>query len=126
MTKKIMIIDDEKDTVGLVKEILESEGYDTVAAYSGKEALDFLKNVEVKPDLLLLDIFMPGMGGREVCEKIRQESSLKDLKVAFFTAATAFRGNDKQMLDELKVSDYITKPFDTDDLVKRVHRLLAE
>ena len=120
-----MIVDDEKDTVGLVKEILESEGYDTIVAYNGKEALDFLKNVEEKPDLLLLDMFMPEMSGRKVCEKIRQESSLKDLKVAFFTAA-AFRDKGKQMLKELEVSDYITKPFDMDDLLRRVRNIVGE
>lgn len=120
---KVMIVDDTEDTVGMVKKLLESEGYGTMVAYNGKEALDLLKKSKEKPDLVLLDMFMPEMSGREVCERIRQDDELKDIKVAFFTVA-AFRGQGKQMLKDLNVSDYITKPFDVDDMLKRVHKML--
>ena len=125
MTKKIMIVDDTIDTAGLVKKLLESEGYKTMDANNGKDALELLKKTDVKPDLVLLDMFMPEMSGREVCEQIRADADLKDLKVAFFTVA-AFRDKGKQMLEELNVSDYITKPFDIDDLLKRVRSILRE
>ena len=125
MVKKIMIVDDARDTVGMVKALLESEGFDTLTAYNGKEALAKLKEDADKPDLILLDMFMPEMSGREVCERIRKDSDLKDLKVAFFTVA-AFRGEGKQMLKDLQVLDYITKPFDIDDLLKRVQKILEE
>ena len=125
MVKTVMIVDDAEDTVGLVKKILESEGYTTMDASNGKEALKLLKKTKEKPDLLLLDMFMPEMSGREVCERIRKDKELKDLKVVFFTVAT-FRGQGKQMLKDLNVSDYITKPFDIDDLLKRVQRVLKE
>lgn len=125
MSKRIMIVDDTKDTVGMVKKFLESEGYETMDAYNGKDALELLKKAKQKPDLLLLDMFMPEMSGREVCERIRKDDDLKDLKVAFFTVA-AFRGQGKQMLKDLNVSDYITKPFDIDDLLKRVQKILEE
>jgi len=120
-----MIVDDTVDTVGMVKKFLESEGYETLDANNGKDALDLLKKTEVKPDLILLDMFMPEMSGREVCEKIRADKDLKDLKVAFFTVA-AFREKGKKMLEELNVSDYITKPFDIDDLLKRVKKIVGE
>jgi CheY-like chemotaxis protein len=118
-----MIIDDTRDTVGMVKALLESDGFDTLCAYDGKEALEKLKGIEEKPDLILLDMFMPEMSGREVCEKIRKDNELKDLKVIFFTVA-AFRGQGKQMLKDLHISDYITKPFDIDDLLKRIHKIV--
>lgn len=120
---KVMIVDDTEDTVGMVKKLLEFEGYGTMAAYNGKEALDMLKKSKEKPDLVLLDMFMPEMSGREVCERIRKDDELKDIKVAFFTVA-AFREQGKQMLKDLNVLDYITKPFDVDDLLKRVHKML--
>jgi len=123
--KTVMIVDDTRDTVGMVKKLLESEGYKTIEAYNGKEALELLKKACVKPDLVLLDMFMPEMSGREVCERIREDDDLRDLKVAFFTVA-AFRGQGKQMLEDLKVLDYIVKPFDVDDLLKRVRRMLGK
>ena len=123
--KTILIVDDTRDTVGMVKALLESQGFETLTAYNGKEALERLKEAKEKPDLVLLDMFMPEMSGREVCEHIRQDDELKDLKVEFFTVA-AFRGEGKQMLKDLQVLDYITKPFDIDDLVKRVRKMLGE
>jgi len=125
MVKTVMIVDDTKDTVGIVKKLLETEGYKTMTASDGKEALKLLKKTKEKPDLVLLDMFMPEMSGREVCERIRKDEGLKDLKVAFFTVA-AFRGQGKQMLKDLKVSDYIVKPFDIDDLLRRIRMMLEE
>jgi len=123
--KTVMIVDDTKDTVGMVKKLLESEGFKTMVAHNGKDALELLKKAERKPDLILLDMFMPEMSGREVCERIREDEELKDLNVAFFTVA-AFRGQGKQMLKDLNVLDYIAKPFDIDDLLKRVHKMVKD
>jgi len=129
MVKKIMIVDDTVDTVEMVEKLLQSEGYNTIIAFNGIDALNKLKglNDNEKPDLILLDMFMPKMSGREVCEKIRTDKDpfLKDIKIAFFTVAT-FKEYGKQILKELNVSDYITKPFDIDDLLKRVKNILGE
>ena len=76
MSKNVMIVDDTRDTVGMVKKLLESEGFQTMTAYNGKDALKMLKNVEQKPDLILLDMYMPEMSGREVCERIRNREWL--------------------------------------------------
>ena len=120
-----MIVDDAKDTVEMVATLLKSEGYNVLSAYQGSDALDKLRKSEQKPDLVLLDMFMPGMSGREVCETIRSDDSLRNLKVAFFTVA-AFSEQGKQMLKDLNVSDYIVKPFDVDDFLKRIHRMVNE
>ena len=125
MVKTVMIVDDAKDTVEMVATLLESEGYKVLSAYQGSDALDKLRKLEQKPDLVLLDMFMPGMSGREVCETIRGDDALHNLKVAFFTVA-AFSEQGKQMLKDLNVSDYIVKPFDIDDFLKRIHRMVNE
>jgi CheY-like chemotaxis protein len=129
MVKKIMIVDDTRDTVELVEKLLKSEGYTTIIAFNGKEALDKLRSVkdDERPDLILLDMFMPGMSGREVCKTIRadKDPGLKDIKIAFFTVAN-FKEQGKQILNDLKVIDYITKPFDVDDLLNRVRTMLEQ
>jgi CheY-like chemotaxis protein len=120
--KKIMVVDDEENLIELVKAILETEGFDVITAYNGKECLEKLKTA--KPDLILLDMMMPGMSGRETCENIRKDSKTKNLKVAFVTVAK-FSEVGKDILKKLNAVDYITKPFDNKDLVKRVKKALG-
>jgi CheY-like chemotaxis protein len=123
MAKKIMVIDDEENIVELVKAILENEGYEVITASDGKECLDKLKTT--KPDLILLDMMMPGMSGREVCERIRKDPRTKNLRVVFLTVAK-FSESGKNVLEKMKVADYITKPFDNKDLVARVKSALSK
>ena len=85
------------------------------------EALEKLK--AGKPDLVVVDMMMPGMSGRELVEKIRKDSALKDLKLVFLTVAR-FSETGKKVLEELNVADYITKPFENEDLVKRLKKVL--
>lgn len=122
MAKKIMIVDDEESLVELVKAVLEQEGFEVIPAMNGGEALEKLKTA--KPDLILLDMMMPGMSGREVCESIRKNPETKDLKVAFLTVAK-FSEAGKDTLKKMNVLDYITKPFDNADLVKRVKKMVG-
>src|SRR4030042_6407253 len=121
MPKTIMIVDDELHMVELEKAILEADGFKTISAYSGAEALKLLE--KVKPDLVLLDMMMPGMSGREVCEKIRNNPKTRTLKVIFLTVAR-FSEVGKKILDKMNVSDYITKPFENANLVKRIKKVL--
>lgn len=121
MTKKIMVVDDEENLLELVKTIFEKEGFEVISASNGKECLEKLK--EVKPDLILMDMMMPGMSGRETTEKIRENPETKNLKIVFLTVAR-FSEVGKNMLKKLNVLDYITKPFDNEDLVCRVKKLL--
>ena len=125
MVKKIMIVDDEPDLREMINLLIQTEGFDTITAPNGKEAFKILTEMDEKPDLVLVDMFMPEMSGRELCEKIRDVDNLQDLKLVFLTVA-AFREQGKQMLKKLNISDYITKPFDNDDLLKRVHKILKD
>jgi len=122
MGKKVMIVDDEPHVVELVRALLEQEGFEVIIAYSGQECLEKLK--DVKPDLILLDMMMPGISGRETCEKIRANPKTKNLKVAFLTVAR-FSEVGKKTLEKMKVLDYITKPFDNDDLIRSVKKIIG-
>ncbi len=121
--KKILVVDDEESIRELLEAVLGEEGYDVVTAADGKECLAKLK--KIKPDLVLLDMMMPGMSGREVCEKIRADPKTKKLKVVFVTVAR-FSEMGKNTLSKLKVVDYVSKPFDNTDLIKRVKKALGK
>ena len=120
--KKIMVVDDEENLIELVTAILEQEGFEVIGVKSGPECLEKLK--EVKPDLILMDMMMPGMSGRETTEKIRANPKTKNLKIAFLTVAR-FSEMGRDALKEMNVLDYITKPFDNADLVRRVKKLVS-
>lgn len=123
MAKTIMIVDDEPHIVELEKAILETGGFKTIIANSGAEALKLLE--KSKPDLVVLDMMMPGMSGREVCEKIRKNPKTQGLKVIFVTVAR-FSEVGKMSLKDMKVLDYITKPFDNDDFLNRVKKIVGK
>ena len=123
MAKKIMIVDDEPDTVDLVKLVLETEGYETSVAYSGLEALDQIK-IE-RPDLVLLDIMMPQLDGWAVRKEIVENEDTKDIPVVMLTAKA--QPLDKMIgLHVVGVTDYITKPFGRQELIDRVRKVLGE
>ncbi len=123
MANKIMVVDDEPDVVDLVRLVLESDGFQVVTAYSGKEALE--KIGKEMPDLVLLDIMMPQMDGWEVYSRIRANPQTKDIPVAMLTAKS--QSIDKMIgLHVVKVDDYITKPFGRSELLERVKRILKE
>ena len=123
MTKKIMVVDDEPDTVDLVKLVLETEGYEILVAYSGQEALDMIKIN--RPDLVLLDIMMPQMDGWTVRKKIVGNEDTKDIPVVMLTAKA--QPIDKMIgLHVVGVTDYITKPFGRKELIDSVKRIIGE
>ena len=123
MAKQIMIVDDEFDIRLMVKKVLEVRGFEVVEASGGPEALERLR--KERPDLVLIDFFMPGMTGRDLAEKIREDPKLKGLKLAFLTVAE-FGETGMEELSTLGILDYIQKPFNKDDLVQRVKRMVGE
>jgi CheY-like chemotaxis protein len=121
MPKKIMVVDDEPSLRELVQAVLEAAGLEVITVESGKKCLEKLKTV--KPDLVLMDMMMPGISGRETTEEIRKNSKTKTQKIIFLTVAQ-FSEVGKQALKDLKVLDYISKPFDNEDLISRVKKAL--
>ena len=123
MSSKIMVVDDEPDTVGLVTLVLESEGHEVMPAYNGKDALDMLNYA--KPDLILLDIMMPDIDGWDVYRSIRENSETKDIPVVMLTAKA--QSIDKMIgLHVIGADGYITKPFGRRELVDGVKKHLKE
>src|SRR5690242_19536906 len=117
---KILIVDDEPTIVELLEEHLRSEGYDTVHAYSGEKALQLLEG-DI-PDLVLLDLMLPGMDGYEVCRLMQRDSRLNHIPVIMLTARSAVPN--KVMGYERGADDYVVKPFDPDELSVRVRAQL--
>jgi diguanylate cyclase (GGDEF)-like protein len=117
---RILVVDDEPTIVELIEESLHIEGYDTSRAYSGEEALDLL--AKDPPDLVLLDLMLPGMDGYEVCRQMQKDVRLSQIPVVMLTAKSAVV--DKVTGYQKGADDYITKPFDTEELLVRVRAQL--
>lgn len=116
----ILAVDDDPDVLGTLGRVLEYEGFDTRLASSGKEALSTLEHH--KPDLLVLDIIMPGMDGIAVCRKVRSMPEFITLPILFLTA----KGATEDIVEGLDAGadDYIVKPFEVAELRARVNALL--
>ncbi len=108
-TKTVMVVDDEPDVLLSVAQILESNNYRTIKAKDGYECLECLK--EVTPDVLLLDIMMPGLTSKEILEMIAKESSLSQVKIIFLTAVHSQEAEEGGLLASRQVVDFIEKPF---------------
>lgn len=113
MSAKILIVDDEHNIVDILKVNLEREGYLTLAAYDGAQALDM--GLTQKPDLILLDCMLPKMDGFDVCRKLRQQTNVP---ILMLTAKS--EEIDKVLGLELGADDYITKPFSVREVLARV------
>lgn len=112
----ILIVDDTPQNLRLLGDILENEGYDLRVATSGPDALDAVKTSA--PDLILMDIVMPGMDGYEVCRQLKADPGLRSIPVIFISAL-GMAGQKVHAFHEGAV-DYITKPFQTQEVVARV------
>lgn len=113
MGKKILIVDDEKNIVEILKFNLKKEGFTTIEAYDGEQALELALNE--KPDLILLDVMLPKMDGFTVCRKLRQQITTPILMLTAKEEEV-----DKVLGLELGADDYITKPFSQRELMARV------
>ncbi len=113
MPKKVLIVDDEKAIVDILKFNLVREGYETVEAYDGEDGYN--KVLSEKPDLILLDVMLPNMPGFDVCRKVREKSNVP---IIMLTARTD--EIDKVLGLELGADDYITKPFGIREVMARV------
>lgn len=118
--KKILVVDDEKDVLDLVKRVLIRGGFEVITASDGKEGL--AKVYSEAPDLMILDINMPVMNGWEVCRKIRGDPLYKHLPIIMLTVKRTKKDQLKGL--ELGSDEYITKPFYPTELIARVKTVL--
>ncbi len=117
MTKKILIVEDEKPLAKILKYNLEKEGYSVLSAYDGESGLSFVN--EEKPDIIILDIMLPKVDGFEFCKTVRKNSQTP---ILILTARK--EEIDKVLGLELGADDYVTKPFSIRELVARIKAIL--
>lgn len=115
--RKVLVVDDEKKIVDIVRAYLEREGYRVITAFDGETALKTFR--QEKPDLIILDLMLPRLSGNEVCRAIRKES---DIPIIMLTARDEL--TDKIVGLELGADDYLTKPFEGRELVARAKAIL--
>jgi two-component system alkaline phosphatase synthesis response regulator PhoP len=120
MSKKILIVEDERDVVKLLRYNLEKEGFRVATVADGSLALAEMRREE--PDLVILDLMLPGMDGLEVCRQVRRHDKYSSVPILMLTARS--EEADRVVGLELGADDYVTKPFSMRELVARVRALL--
>jgi len=122
MTRRILIVDDEPNIATSLEFLMRGSDYDVQVARNGEEAL--LLAESFRPDVVLLDVMMPQRSGFEVCQKIRENPSLRNVKIVMLTAKG--RDAEKEKGLNLGANAYVTKPFSTKELMNTVRGLLPE
>jgi DNA-binding NtrC family response regulator len=127
--KRILVVDDEKDTVEMIRTLLELEGYEVFPAFSGVEAMKFLEverqralEAETPVDLILLDVMLGDEDGRDICRKIKEDEKMKFIPVIILTVRSSLQ--DKIDGLNLGADDYLTKPFINEELLAKVRVML--
>jgi two-component system, OmpR family, alkaline phosphatase synthesis response regulator PhoP len=120
MKETILIVEDEKDIVKMLDYNLKKEGYKTLVAHDGEDALDMATTK--LPDLILLDLMLPGVDGLEVCKELKSERKTASIPVIMLTAKS--QESDKIVGLELGADDYMTKPFSPRELIARIKAVL--
>ena len=120
MSKKILVVDDEKDITETLSFMLKAKGYEVVEGYDGEEGLKIAK--EIMPDLIILDVMMPKMNGYKIARLLKYDSKYKHIPIIMVTA----RGQeaDKLIGEETGADVYITKPFEFEEVLDTVAKYL--
>ena len=118
--KKILIVDDEQDIVESLKFVLESANFTCYCAYNGEDGLRLAK--ELVPDLIILDVMMPKMNGYKICRLLKYDAKYKNIPILMVTARC--QEEDKLIGEETGADEYITKPFDLDEVVRIAEKYL--
>ncbi len=121
MQKRVMVVDDETNIRFVLKRMLEKAGYGVIEARNGNECLDILSRE--RPDLILLDVMMPGMDGWKTCARIKNDEKTRDITVSMLTVKKA-RGDKISSLEDSLADWHISKPIDRDVLTSTVQWLL--
>ena len=122
-SKKILVVDDEKDIVEIISMHLEREDYEVTGAYDGQEALQ--KIISQKPDLVVLDIMMPKMDGHSLNIKLKENPETKDIPVIVITG----KGHLREIImarEDVTVVDYLEKPFQMNELLEKIKNVFEK
>ena len=120
--KKILIVDDEAVIIEILQFVLEAQGYECMTAFDGEDGLKLAR--EANPDLIILDVMMPKINGYKISRLLKFDSKYKDIPILMVTARS--QENDKLIGEETGADEYITKPFEIEELVNRVNHYLKE
>lgn len=120
MKKKVLVVDDEKDILELLKYNLEKEGYETICENNGEKVLEMVN--KEKPDLIVLDLMLPELSGIEICKSLKRNDNLASIPVIMLTA----KDTEADIIIglELGADDYITKPFSPKVVIARIKSVL--
>lgn len=120
--KGILVVDDTDDGRELIAELLQFEGYRTMVAKSGREAMSHM--AELLPDLVLTDLMMPGMSGAELARSMQESEELRGIPVIVLTATVS--EHRERLLDGVKVAAVLERPVSADELIACIEKVLAE
>lgn len=120
MKETILIVEDEKDIVKMLEYNLKKDGFKTLIAYNGEKAVELAQKEH--PDLVILDLMLPGMDGLEVCRMLKKENKTASIPIIMLTAKS--QESDKIVGLELGADDYVSKPFSPKELIARIKAVL--
>ncbi len=120
MQKNILVIDDDQELVKMLKIRLEANGYDVYSSFDGNDGLD--KARKLKPDLIILDLMLPKLNGYQVCRMLKFDEQFRKIPIIIFSARD--RDVDKELGGKVGADAYVTKPFDDEILLEKIHQLL--
>ena len=118
--RKILVIDDEEDILELTQRFLQSRGFQVMALGDGNNAYTVVK--EFLPDLIFTDMLLPGKDGQQICKEIKSDKNLKNIPIIMTTGKMLEDTVSENVCDALGPDDYITKPFDIDDLLDKIKK----
>ena len=118
--RRILIVEDEAELVEMIKMRLEAADYEVISAFDGQEGLDVAK--KEKPDLIILDLMLPKMGGYKVCGLLKKDARYARIPVIIFTARA--QEEDIKLSQEVNADAYIIKPFEPQVLLSKIKELL--
>lgn len=118
---KILVADDDKLILKMVAEILTGAGHEVVLAADGVTALEKVK--QEKPDLIVLDIILPGLLGTEILDELKQQRESAEIPVLLISSRFASMEDDPELLEQFKGDDFLHKPFTPEDLLEKINQL---
>ena len=122
MPKRILVVEDEPDMVGMIKMRLEAAGYETKEALDGQEGLALAR--EEEPDLIILDLMLPKLDGYKLCRMLKFDEKYRHIPIIMFTAKA--QEADIKLGKEVGVNAYVTKPFESQVLLSKIKELLPD
>ena len=122
MGKQVLLIEDEENIAEAIRFILSRDGHEVAVESDGRDALSRL--AEFRPDLVILDLMLPGLSGLEILSILRADAATRDLPILMLTAKG--QGRDREAAEQAGVSDFMTKPFANADMRAKVRALLGQ